>query len=66
MSIIITNVSDHDGSESVSEYVVRINNGPVLVRFEHNRWEGLDVCLLRAAAAVQEAYLPNPYERTVK
>lgn len=49
MSVVITNVSDHDGSDRLSEYVVRINNGPVLGRFEHWRANGLAECLRLAA-----------------
>lgn len=61
MSVVITNVSDHDGSDRISEYVVRINNGPVLGRFEHWRANGLAECLRLAADAVDEAQHPNPY-----
>lgn len=61
MSVIITNVSDHDGSERPSEYVVRINNGPVLGRFEHMRQNGLAACLRLAADAVDERKHPNPF-----
>ena len=61
MSVVITNVSDHDGSDRLSEYVVRINNGPVLGRFEHWQANGLAECLRLAADAVDEAQHPNPY-----
>ena len=61
MSVIITNVSDHDGSERLSEYVVRVNNGPILGRFEHWRANGLAECLRLAAVAVDEENNPNPY-----
>lgn len=61
MSVVITNVSDHDGSDRISEYVVRINNGPVLGRFKHWRANGLAECLRLAADAVDEAQHPNPY-----
>lgn len=53
VSIVITNVSDHDDFEGVNEYVVRINHGPVLARFKHIRKDGLAMCLLRAAEAVE-------------
>lgn len=55
MSVIITNVSSHDGSDLVSEYIVRINRGPVLGRFKHWRHEGLAKCLRLAADAVDAA-----------
>jgi hypothetical protein len=61
VSVVITNVSDHDGSDRLSEYVVRINNGPVLGRFKHWRANGLAECLRLAADAVDEAQHPNPY-----
>lgn len=57
MSIVITNVSDHDDMEGVNSYVVRVNAGPVLARFEHVRKEGLAVCLRRAAEAVDAVHL---------
>lgn len=61
MSVIITNVSDHDGSERLSEYVVRVNNGPILGRFEPWRANGLAECLRLAAVAVDEENSLNPY-----
>lgn len=59
MSVIITNVSDHDGSERLSEYVVRVNNGPILGRFEHWRPNGLAECLRLAASAVEAPERPS-------
>ena len=61
MSVVITNVSDHDGSERLSAYVVRINDGPILGRFEHFRPHGLAECLRLAADAVEAQGSPNPF-----
>lgn len=58
MSVVITNVSDHDGSVYISEYVVRINNDPVIARFSHWRRDGLATCLRLAADAVEAAARP--------
>lgn len=55
MSVVITNVSKHNDLTGVNQYVVRINAGPVLARFEHVREEGLAECLRRAAEAVRAA-----------
>jgi len=63
MSIIITNVSDHDGSTEISEYVVRVNSGPEIARFKHWRHEGLAMCLRLAGDAVKASGNPNPFER---
>lgn len=64
MSVIITNISDHDGSVGLSEYVVRINSGPVIARFEHHRSAGLAKCLRLAADAVEASGHPNPFARS--
>jgi hypothetical protein len=55
MSVIITNVSTHDDEEGVNQYVVRINQNPIIARFDHVRSEGLAECLRRAADAVDAA-----------
>lgn len=55
MSIIITNVSTHDDVYGLNQYVVRINNQPVIAQFDHTRSEGLAACLRRAADAVDAA-----------
>lgn len=54
MSVIIINISPHDGREAPCEYVVRVNHGPVLGRFQHWRRDGLAACLRAAAEAVAE------------
>lgn len=61
MSVIITNVSDHDGSNKISRYTVRINNQPFIAAFQHWRHEGLAACLRAAADAVENAGHPNPF-----
>lgn len=53
--IWIQNVSERLAAEGPQQYAVRINNGPVLARFEHNREEPLSVCLRKAAQAVADA-----------
>lgn len=53
MSILITNVSTHDDLTGSNQYTVRINNQPVIARFDHVRSEGLAMCLRRAAEAVE-------------
>ena len=53
MSVIITNVSSHDGADQTSDYIVRINNGPVIASFKHWRASGLAECLRLAADAVE-------------
>lgn len=59
MSVVITNVTDYTQAsyikDGLSEYIVKINNGPVLARFYHVREDGLDVCLAKASQAVAEA-----------
>jgi hypothetical protein len=62
MSVVITNVSKHDGSIGISDYVVRINDGPIIARFEHWRSAGLAECLRLAADAVERSGHPNPFE----
>lgn len=57
MSVVITNVSEHDDAEGVNSYVVRINHQPAIARFDHVRSEGLAVCLRKAADAVDAALL---------
>ena len=52
MSVIITNVSPMRGDHEKHEYVVSINNMPVIARFDHVRANGLAECLRRAADAV--------------
>lgn len=64
MSIIITNVSGHDGGKEISRYVVRINNGPVIAQFEHWRPDGLATCLRLAADAVDRADLQDKNRRS--
>lgn len=60
MSVIITNISGHDGSSFISRYVVRINDKRI-AEFEHFRHEGLATCLRKAADAVEASDDPNPY-----
>lgn len=55
MSITITNVSTHHDNVGVNTYDVRVNNYPVIARFDHVRSEGLAECLRRAAEAVELA-----------
>ena len=55
MSVVITNVSDHNGDTEISDYVVRINCDPPIATFEHWRRDGLAECLRRAADAVDAA-----------
>lgn len=55
MSVIITNVSTHNDLEGENDYVVRINNQPIITRFKHVRKDGLAECLRRAAEAVDRA-----------
>lgn len=66
MSVIITNVSAHDGSIGISDYIVRINDEPVIARFEHWRHEGLATCLRKAADAVEASGHPNPFAKVEK
>lgn len=63
MSVVITNVSDHDGADEISAYTVRINNGPIIARFMHWRSDGLAKCLRLAASAVDVSGHPNPFAR---
>lgn len=55
MSVVITNISRHGDMQGLNQYVVRINNDPVIARFYHVRSEGLAACLRRAADAVEAA-----------
>ncbi len=55
MSVVITNISKHDDAEGLNQYVVRINNGPVIAEFHHIRRDGLAECLRQAAGAVDLA-----------
>lgn len=59
MSVIITNISDHDGSTEISDYVVRINADRPIARFKHWRRDGLATCLRLAADAVESATRPE-------
>ena len=52
MSIIITNVSEHDDLEGENDYVLRINSREI-ARFKHIRKDGLAECLRRAADAAE-------------
>lgn len=52
MSIIIQNISERDAVGDHS-YELRINEQPI-VRFTHNREQGLAMCLWRAADAVMK------------
>jgi len=61
MSVIITNISDHDGSAKISRYSVRINDGPVIATFVHWRPDGLAKCLRNAADAVEKSGHVNPF-----
>lgn len=61
MSVIITNVSEHDGTDQISEYVVRINLGAPLAQFTHWRRDGLATCLRKAADALDKENHPNPF-----
>lgn len=55
MSVVITNISRHGDMQGLNQYVVRINNDPVIARFDHVRSDGLAACLRRAADAVDAA-----------
>lgn len=55
MSVIITNVSEHDDLEGVNTYVIHLSGKPIIARFDHVRSEGLAACLRRAADAVEAA-----------
>lgn len=55
MSVVITNVSDHDSSTEINEYVVRINADRPIARFKQWRRDGLATCLRLAADAVDAA-----------
>lgn len=55
MSVVITNVSRHGDMTGLNQYVVRLNNDPVIASFDHVRSEGLAVCLRKAADAVDAA-----------
>jgi hypothetical protein len=55
MSIIITNVSRHEGNARISEYIVQVDDSPIIARFKHWRRDGLAECLRLAATAVDEA-----------
>lgn len=61
MSVIITNVSPHDGSSEISDYVVRINGAPAIASFQHWRKDGLAECLRRAADVVEASGHQNPF-----
>lgn len=61
MSVVITNISHHDGSIAISDYVVRINDGPVIAKFSHWRKDGLATCLRLAADAVEASGDKNPF-----
>lgn len=53
MSVIITNVSEHDDVFGRNDYVVSINRKPVAT-FKHERRNGLAECLRAAADAVEK------------
>lgn len=53
MSIVITNISDHDDLAGENDYALKINDR-TLVQFKHERRQGLAACL-RAAADAYEA-----------
>lgn len=55
MSVVISNVSDHDDMEGLNTYIVHFSGKPVIARFDHIRSEGLAACLRRAAEAVGRA-----------
>ena len=52
MSVIITNVSKHDGLDGLSDYVLMINRTEI-ARFQHDRRAGLAECLRKAADAAE-------------
>lgn len=54
--ICIQNVSRDVPDSRPHAYEVRINNGPIIARFEHIRGHGLAACLLAASRAVDKAY----------
>lgn len=58
MSVIITNVSEHDDLEGENDYVLRINHRDI-ARFKHVRSDGLAACLRRAAEAAEAATQPQ-------
>lgn len=56
MPIIIKNLGRTlDERGSIYRYSVKINNGPVLAVFDHEKTDGLAVCLRKAARAVEGA-----------
>lgn len=55
MSVVITNISQHNDLRGLNQYEVRINRDPVIANFDHVRSEGLAACLRKAADAVDAA-----------
>lgn len=55
MSVIISNVSEHNDLEGENAYTIRFNDDPVLATFSHIRKEGLAALLRRAADAISPA-----------
>lgn len=59
MAIIIQNVTQGERPDSEPhDYVVRINDQMPITRFEHTPFNGLSVCLRKAADAI------DAYEQT--
>ena len=52
MAVVIVNETGGDG---VCRYRVQINSAAPLAHFEHNRPDGLAICLRKAAEAVEAA-----------
>jgi hypothetical protein len=61
MAVIIVNETP---DQTPCRYRVQINDGTVLARFEHNRPDGLALCLSKAAKAIEGVNLENPFTRT--
>jgi len=64
MAIIIQNISEHPGPMGPHRYQLRINQ-KVICEFEHNRENGLAVCLRKGADAVIYK-LHKPLLRSIK
>jgi len=60
MSVIISNVSEHDDLDGVNTYIIHLSDKPVIATFDHVRSEGLAECLRKAADAVEAALDPKP------
>ena len=64
MSVIITNISDHNDTYGENDYVVRINHQTVAT-FKHERRKGLAACLRAAAEAVEQSSEDRAFRRAM-